>query len=138
MPYRRRRSYRRRRPRTSLRSRYARVRRARAIRKRKSYARRRRVTRRVAPHYKTNGFPINKVATLKYCDNVIDITPSSVVEGAMVSTGEHGPATARFSCNHVGRPDAGPNVWPSDSSVKRGEHPHQPMGYDQYTMLYER
>lgn len=138
MPYSRRRNSRRRNTRSTLRKRYARMRRARAIRKRKSYARRRRATRRVSPHFKTNGFPRNKVATLKYVDNVIDITPKSIVEGAMVTTGENGPATARFSCNHVGRPDAGPDVWPQDSSVKGGEHPHQPMGYDQYTMLYER
>jgi hypothetical protein len=138
MPYRRRRTSRRRNTRSTLRKRYARMRRARAMRKRKSYARRRRLTRRVAPHFKTNGFPANKVVTLKYVDNVIDITPKSIVEGAMVPTGENGPATARFSANHVGRPDAGPTVVPEDSSVKEGEHPHQPMGYDQYTMLYER
>jgi hypothetical protein len=65
---------------------------------------------------------------LKYCDTIEAIRPyteGSVFEGL--------PGQAFFAANDPGEPDF------SDYSTESpGGNPHQPLGYDQYALLYKR
>lgn len=84
----------------------------------------------------TQGFPRTAVTTLKYVDNVTDISPHT---DANDETGKNAPGILAFSCNDPGRPDLG-SISRSDFPIAyavKGAFPHQPLGYDQYTLLYQ-
>lgn len=83
----------------------------------------------------TQGFPRTTVTTLKYVDNVADISPHTCVPEA----GRNAPGILAFSCNDPGRPDLGSvdrTDFPTQFAI-HGAFPHQPLGYDQYTLLYQ-
>ena len=82
--------------------------------------------------FRTNGFPRTKIVTLKYCDNITDLTPKS--DGAF--SDQHAPGIARFSANCSGRPDIPTTDFPVLARAFRGQRPHQPLGFDQYSVIY--
>ena len=76
----------------------------------------------------SNGFPRSMRTQLKYCDTIEAIRPYT--EGAVF---EGLPGQAFFAANDPGEPDF------SDYSTESpGGNPHQPLGYDQYALLYKR
>lgn len=95
------------------------------FKKRKTISRRTRLT---------QGFPRTSVATLKYVDVVTDISPQT-----HVTLPDQTPGIISFSANDPGNPDLGSadrTDFPTLYSIK-GSFPHQPLGYDQYTLLYK-
>lgn len=122
-----RRTYRRRRP-TTRRYRRKRV----AFNRRRTAAKRKYRKRAGRATFRTNGFPRTKVVTLKYCDNITDLTPRS----GDVFGNEHAPGMARFSANCSGRPDVPGTDFPPLTRYFRGQRPHQPLGFDQYAVIY--
>lgn len=101
------------------------------FKKRKNVSRRTRLT---------QGFPRSSVATLKYVDVVTDISPQTTFAADHPTTPLYNaPGILAFSCNDPGSPDLGStdrSNFPTLYAIK-GSAPHQPLGYDQYTMLYQ-
>lgn len=96
------------------------------FKKRKTISRRTRLT---------QGFPRTSVATLKYVDVVTDISPQTHPLAP-----DQTPGLISFSANDPGQPDLGSvdrTDFPTLYSIK-GSFPHQPLGYDQYTLLYQQ
>lgn len=85
----------------------------------------------------TQGFPRSATATLKYVDVIEDIRPRSQTDGSLQFI-DSAPGVCAFSCNDPGAPDAGSDPGSPSLFNLIGTHPHQPLGYDQYAMLYRR
>ena len=96
----------------------------------------------------TQGFPRSSTVTLKYVDTVYDVKPKyggnstdkphePADDGNPITRLHQFPGLTAFSCNDPGMPDVNA-AFTHNSLNQAGRNPHQPLGYDQYTLLYKR